>query len=1270
MTRVASYPKKILHRRVVLPPDLGYNPELPIMSRKDDIVRTIKENQVTIITGETGSGKTTQLPKMCLEAGRGTRGLIGCTQPRRVAAVTVAHRIAEEFRENIGQSVGYKIRFDEKMGASPLIKVMTDGILLIETQRDRLLRQYDTIIVDEAHERSLNIDFVLGILKSVLLKRPDLKVIITSATLDTEKFSQSFDKAPIIEVSGRMYSVKVRYHPIDPEQEESGELTYIDAAVDAITTIREERQRGDILVFMPTEQDIWETCEILQGRHGDQAIILPLFARLPWHEQRRVFLPATQSRIIVATNIAETSVTIPDIRYVIDTGLARMSQYSARSRSTSLPIRPVSRSSADQRMGRCGRVSNGLCIRLYSEEDYLQRPLYTAPEIMRANLAGVILQMLYLQIGEIFEFPFIDQPLKKNITDAIDILLELGAIQKTDKDALLDQPHSYMLTSRGRIMARLPIDPRVSRMLIEGGQRGCAEEVSVIASALSIVDPRERPADKKAQSDQMHAPFKDPTSDFMTLLRIWDKFHTTLESLKSQNRVRKFCREHFLSYRRIREWRDVHKQLTDILAEEKGENVLSKTNLQVGKPDDKHTAIHKSILSGYLGNIAEKKEKNLYHGAKGREPMIFPGSALINRGSQWIVAAEMVETSRLFARVVANIQPDWIEEIGKEFCRYTYSDPHWEKNREDVVASEKVSIFGLTIVPGRAVSFSRINPEEASTLFIRQGLMPGELKSRFPFLQNNLALIERLQEMENKTRRHDLIDEESIFHFYAVRLAGVANTSSLRKLIHRRGGDHFLHMKEADILLRMPDYDALSAYPDHAIINGIALPLTYHFDPGQIHDGITLKIPSALLSNLSVNSLDWTVPGILREKIYSLLKSLPKEFRKKLPPALHLCDIMMAEMKRGEGSLLTAMGRFILDRFDIAIPVAAWPSEQISDHLKMFMVVVNGKDQVLSSSRKIEDLQKSVIEEESAAFENARQLWERRGLTDWNFGDLPETIALESCDSPVGYAFPGLNPVESGVDLRLFKTHAEALDKHSKGVGRLYEIFFTEELRHLRKSLSMSGKMKEWASALGGAKNLEKQLYQKVVHDLLALPVRTQAEWRAHGQTVRKKLLPYGQEVVRQATPVVEAMYAVHTVLDRLEKANIKSSSACQFISDVRQEIGQLVPPSFLKIYDKERLSDIIRYLRAHTIRAERGLLHLEKAMGKTAEARIYSDKLRDLRENLPAFSSQERKAATAHLSWMIEEYKVSLFAQELKTRYPISKKRLDEKIKEIEMME
>ena len=685
--------------RIANRPQVGYPEHLPIFSKKEEIIRSIEGHQVLIISGDTGSGKSTQIPKMCLEAGQGIEGRIGSTQPRRIAATTISRRIAEELGEKIGKSVGYKIRFTDRTTPSACIKIMTDGILLAETQQDPFLNEYDTLIIDEAHERSLNIDFLLGLLKTLLPKRKDLRLIITSATIDTEKFSAAFDNAPVIAVEGRRFSVELEYMPMDPKLEEAGDVTYVDMAVQAVEDIKRKKRIGDILIFMPTEKDIRETCERLEAREFSGTRLLPLFARLTAAQQKRVFSSFSGQKIVVATNVAETSLTIPGIKYVIDTGLARIPQYMPRTRTTSLPISPISKSSADQRMGRCGRVEKGICLRLYSEEDYASRPEFTAPEILRSNLAEVILRMLSLNMGHIASFPFMDRPSARSIKDGFDILVELGAIVRKGKGA--------SLTEKGRIMSRMPMDPRISRIMIEASKEGCVSDVAIIASALSIQDPRERPLEKAAHADQMHAPFRSPDSDFITLLNLWARYHQSWNTLKTQNKVRKFCKAHFLSFVRMREWRDICDQITTILKEQ---DVKIK-DIDTGvTPESRYAGIHRSILSGYLSNIAVKKDKNIYLAAKGREVMVFPGSTLFNRGCPWIVAAEMVKTSRLFARTVARIEPEWIEELGGDLCKSSYSNPHWEKNLGGVRANEQVTLYGLVIVSGRSVSYGPINP--------------------------------------------------------------------------------------------------------------------------------------------------------------------------------------------------------------------------------------------------------------------------------------------------------------------------------------------------------------------------------------------------------------------------------------------------------------------------------------------------------------------------------------------------------------------------------
>ncbi|MCX5835794.1 MAG: ATP-dependent RNA helicase HrpA, partial [Deltaproteobacteria bacterium] len=816
----------------------------------------------------------------------------------------IAQRIAAELGEECGKSIAYKIRFEEQTSTEPLIKVMTDGILLAETVKDRNLLAYDTIIVDEAHERSLNIDFVMGILRTLLCKRRDLKVIITSATIDTEKFSRSF-QAPIVEVSGRMYPVELRYRPLDQNLEEAGEITYVDAAISAAKILMEDRHGGDMLIFMPTEQDIRETCELLETKMGKGATVLPLFARLPWTEQRRIFQPSSSRKIVVATNVAETSITIPGIRYVIDTGLARISRYNPRSRTTSLPIRTISRSSADQRKGRCGRVQNGICVRLFDKADYEDRPLFTEPEILRSNLAEVILRMLSLNLGDISSFPFIDPPHPKNIRDGVEILRELGAIETGEKDADSGDDQQHALTERGKMMAHLPIDPRISRMIIEAEKEKCMDEILIIASVISIQDPRERPVEFEKEADKIHAAFTDPASDFMTLLRIWNRYQGMMRSATSKNRMRKFCREHFLSFRRMREWVDVYEQLKSIL-DEQGWKIKKRRDADV---KTLYEGIHRSILSGYLSNIATKKEKNIYTAARGKEVMIFPGSGLFNKGSEWL------------------------EELGGDLCRSSYSEPHWSRDRGEVVAYEEVSLFGLVIVPKRPVSYGSINPEEASEIFIRSALVEGDVRRPFPFLLHNQEAIERISKMEDKIRRRNLLaSEEELARYYRERIPGIYDERTLRKLIRDSGNDDFLRMKEEDILRHFPPDDEMVLYPDEVAVGSQRFSCSYRFDPGKPDDGVTLRVPVHMISSISGKSADRLIPGLLREKITALLKGLPKEFKKKLQPISHTCGIILKEMEQGDDLLLSVMGKTIYERFGLDIPASLWNQDAVSDY--------------------------------------------------------------------------------------------------------------------------------------------------------------------------------------------------------------------------------------------------------------------------------------------------------------------------------------------------
>ncbi|MBM3310190.1 MAG: ATP-dependent RNA helicase HrpA, partial [Candidatus Aminicenantes bacterium] len=1025
------------------PMRIQYPPELPIAAQRAEIVAALRRHRVVIVSGETGCGKSTQIPKMCLEAGRGVRGRVAVTQPRRIAAITIAHRIAEETGEPLGRRVGYKIRFEDRSSGESVIKVLTDGMLLAETQSDPRLLEYDTVVIDEAHERSLNIDFLLGIVRTLLVQRADLKLVITSATLDIEKFAQAFGGPPVIEVSGRMYPVEVEYRLPDPDEEE--DLDYVDMAAEAVDYLKKERPPGGILVFMPTEQDILETCEILTGRKYPGTAVLPLFARLPGAQQGRVYT-VPGPKIVVATNVAETSLTIPGVKYVVDTGLARISQYLPGAGINSLPIRPVSRSSADQRKGRCGRVAEGLCVRLYAEKDYAERPRFTPPEILRSNLAEVILRMLDLNLGHPSAFPFVDKPTARMVEDGFATLVELGAVRKRGPD--------YELTERGRRMARIPLDPRISRMLLEGLAEGVAGEIAVIAAALSIRDPRERPPEKAPQADAAHAPFRDPESDFLTLLNIWERYHADWEKMRSTGQKRRFCHEHFLSFPRMREWAYIHDQILDILRELK---LPAGPAARAEMSPRKYAAIHKSIASGLLSHIAVLKEKHLYAAAKGREAMLFPGSSLFAKPPGWVVAAEIVQTARVYLRTAARVDPAWLEALGGELCKYSYHDPAWDKGRGEVRAKERVALFGLEVVAGRPVPFGPIDPDAAQAIFIRDGLLAGQVKEPFAFLKHNLALRAKFEGLEDKLRRRDIVaDEKDLASFYSGRLPGVYDIRGLKSVLRRRGDDRFLRMTEADLVRYIASERDLALYPDVLQAGRLKLRAAYKFLPGAEEDGVTLGVRSDEVAALPVEPLEWGVPGYFREKIAELVQGLPQRYRKALVPAGERADIIFREMPRGEGSLHEALAKFVKRRFQAEIPTSAWAEVEIPKHLKIRLSIVAADGQEVASGRNLEALQGfkpevPVADTASSAWKNAQERWERTNVTAWDFGPLPECVPLGGGVA----AFPALEPSPSGVTLRLFKTRAEAEAVHPKGVEALLLPKFAKDLKYMERHLSL-----------------------------------------------------------------------------------------------------------------------------------------------------------------------------------------------------------------------
>ncbi len=1255
-------------------------PHLPITHAKSAIVDAIRNHPVIIISGETGSGKTTQIPKFCLAAGRGIDGKIACTQPRRIAATTVAARIAEELGEDLGRSVGYKIRFQDRTDPGAYIKVVTDGILLAETQGDPWLNEYDTIIVDEAHERSLNIDFALGILKQLVYKRSNLKLIITSATIDTEKFSKAFDDAPVIEISGRLFPVETRYFFAETDEADQEDRTPVESAALAVDQLAARRTRGDILIFMPTEQDIRETCETLEGRRFPRTVILPLFARLSAAEQHKVFAATAQRKIIVATNVAETSITIPGIRYVVDTGLARISQYVPRSRTTSLPVVPISRSSADQRQGRCGRVANGVCIRLYTEADYLNRPLFTQPEILRSNLAEVILRMIALKLGEIADFPFVDRPAEKSIRDGFDLLLELGAI--VHREGGRQDAAGYRLTENGHTMARLPIDPRLSRMLIEARKEGCLGPIIIIAAALSIQDVRERPLEKEAQADQAHRQFVDPLSDFATLLNIWQAIHDRANRPGSMNELKTFCRRNFLSFRRIREWRDIHGQITGVLKEQ-GFGVIPANGPALGElptsgqADDGtfhplYAAMHRAILSGFLSNIAMQKEKMFFRATKDREVMLFPGSGLFKNPGSWIVAAEMVETSRLFARKAATIDVAWLEPLGGDLCRYSWSDPHWERSRGEVVAREQATLFGLPIVQDRRVAFGRIDPQQASEIFIRSALVEGDVKQPLGFIRHNADLVEEVRNMEDRIRRRDiLVDDEVLVAFYKQRLEGVSDIRTLKHRIRKQGGDGFLRLDREMLIRYAPDPEVLEQFPRRLDLGHRVMDCDYAFEPGTEVDGVTVTIPAEAAGDLPRQQLDWLVPGLLAEKITAMIKGLPKAYRVKLVPVADTVQVILSEMPRGRESLPSALSRFLFQRLAVDIPAAAWPVDGLPDHLKLRLAITDASGRVVASGRdeSLLDQQVSHPAMPAGMAALARQ-WERQGIIAWDFGDLPEALAVEDRRGRPWRLYPRLEADEGGIRIRLFSDSKAADSAHPKGVAAMLARHFAEDLKFLKKNLKLPALLKRQTVFFGGMAAVERQLFACVTRELFSLNLLTAAAYHARiDELAALRVHQAGQELRDAVIAVVEAHHEVQCRIMDVEKKRIAAPVVGQFLQTLKEELARLVPDTFVLLYDRQRLMHLVRYLRALSIRAQRGYTDLEKDRSRESLVAPFVDHLNRMLQSMEPSTSAEKRAAVEAFFWTIEEYKVSVFAQEVGTDGPVSVKRLNMLIGEIERM-
>ncbi|HEU4780056.1 MAG TPA: ATP-dependent RNA helicase HrpA, partial [Steroidobacteraceae bacterium] len=994
-------------------PAISYPEELPISQNRDEIRSAIEKHPVVIVCGETGSGKTTQLPKICLEAGRGVAGIIGHTQPRRIAARAVGARIAEELKTTLGQLVGYKLRFQDHSRPEGLIKLMTDGILLAETQGDRFLDSYDTIIIDEAHERSLNIDFLLGYLKWLLPKRPDLKLVITSATIDPERFSRHFSDAPIINVSGRSYPVEVRYRAVELDEEDdetaSAEQDAILSAVDELWS----EQAGDILVFLSGEREIRETAESLRKHHPQGCEVLPLYSRLSQEEQQRVFRPAGRRRVVLATNVAETSLTVPGIRAVIDTGVARISRYSHRSRLQRLPIEKISQASANQRSGRCGRVGPGVAIRLYSEEDFAARPAFTEPEIQRTNLAAVILQMHALKLGDIEAFPFVEPPDGRFVRDGQRTLRELGALSEEGS-----------LTDTGRRLAKLPLDPRLGRILLAGAEEHCLEEVAIIAAALSVPDPRDRPADKQTQADQKHAPLRDEQSDFLSLLKLWREYVKQREHL-SRAKLRGWCKENFLSYLRLTEWHDVHGQVMEVV---KGELAL-KLNAQPGE----YASIHRALLAGLLSQVAQRKEQGEYLGANGTKLFIHPGSGQFKPRPGWIVCAEQVETTKVYARNVARVEPAWIEQAGGHLVKRHHYEPHWERRASRAAVYERVTLFGLQLSSGRSVPYERIDPKGARELFIKHALVHMEYDSRAPFLAHNLKLLKDTEYLQQKGRRVDLLgDETQLSAFFDARIPeGISTGAAFERW--RRDAEaknpKILWLTEQDIAPGEAELDA-EQFPDHLSAGPLVVQLRYRFEPGHEDDGVSALIPLHVLNQLPTEAFEWLVPGLLDEKIEALVRSLPKNLRVHFVPVPEAVARVLPLLERGRGSLYAQLAGALLRTGGVPVPGDAFREDLLPPHLRMNFVLIDDADKVIARSRSLKALRDKHGGVSQQHYAKQSQL--KTGARTWEFGELPERQDVaQGGRAQTGY--PALVDEGDSVGLRVFATPAEARISHQRG---------------------------------------------------------------------------------------------------------------------------------------------------------------------------------------------------------------------------------------------
>ncbi|MDP9666586.1 UNVERIFIED_ORG: ATP-dependent helicase HrpA [Pseudomonas cremoricolorata] len=1231
-------------------PLVRYDDSLPIAAKRDEIKKALAEHQVLVIAGETGSGKTTQLPKICLELGRGSHGLIAHTQPRRIAARSVAARVAEELGTPLGGLVGYQVRFEDQSDANTLVKLMTDGILLAETQHDRFLERYDTIIVDEAHERSLNIDFLLGYLKTLLHRRPELKLIITSATIDLERFSKHFDNAPIIEVSGRTFPVETWYRPLTSEQDEEGNPIEDDLTVDQaiLATLDELAQHergqgkgpGDVLIFLPGEREIRDAAEILRKAQLRHTEILPLYARLSPAEQQRIFQPHAGRRVVLATNVAETSLTVPGIRYVIDTGTARISRYSYRAKVQRLPIEAVSQASANQRKGRCGRVEPGICVRLYSEEDFNSRPAFTDPEILRTNLAAVILQMLHLRLGAIDAFPFIEPPDGKAISDGFNLLQELSAVNRENQ-----------LTPVGRQLARLPIDPRLGRMLLEGARLGSLQEVLIVTSALSVQDPRERPPERQQAADQAHAQWKDVDSDFAALVNLWRGFEEQRQTLTA-NPLRNWCRKQFLNYLRLREWRDAHRQLALICRE---------LQLTVNKEPCDYPKLHKAVLSGLLSQIGHKTEDGDYQGARQRRFWVHPSSGIGRKRPQWVMAAELVETTKLYARVVARIEPDWIEPLAGHLIKKNHFEPHWEKKRGQVVAYEQITLYGLILVGRRPVHFGPIDPATSRELFIREALVGGEIQSRAKCLAANKRLLETLDALEAKARRRDILaDEETLYAFYEARLPAEIHQTATFDSWYRMGSQkdpNLLIMREEDVLAREASEVTAAQYPDSLQVGQLRLPLTYHFEPNHPRDGVTVRVPAPLLPSLPGERLEWLVPGLLEAKCVALIRNLPKALRKNFVPVPDFVKAALARMTFGQGALPQALGHELLRMTGARVPDDAWDESVslVEGHLRMNIEVVDGQGKFLGEGRDLAELTARFAAASQAALAVPGDAKSEQPVQAKAFSEVKPTAQQKIAGLSMT-VYPALVEDNGTVREGRFSTQAEADFQHRRALQRLLLQQLAEPAKFLRGKLPGLTELGLLYRDMGRVDALVEDILLASLDSCIldgepVLP-REGAALAALAERKRGSWAEHAERLARQTLEVLKLWHG----LQKRFKGKIDLSQAVA-LNDIKQQLGNLVYPGFVRETPAVWFKELPRYLRAIELR-------LEKLGSQVQKDRVWSGELANLWAQYKARADKhaqegKRDEQLALYRWWLEEYRVSLFAQQLGTKVPISDKRL-----------